>query len=122
MSEGTLKTLEKMTRTKLIEEAHKYPDIVGAHGLSKEELVETLSKAMKASGEWVEEQEHDAKPSKKKARKPGPDKATLKAQMNALKKKRVEASAAGDRQAFVRARAKVKRLKGRLRRLKAVVA
>jgi hypothetical protein len=40
-----LRELLRMTRTRLIEEAVKIPDITGAHGMTKEQLVQALAKA-----------------------------------------------------------------------------
>ena len=39
-----LKELLRLTRTKLIEEAMKVPDVSGAHGMTKEELIQLLAK------------------------------------------------------------------------------
>lgn len=122
MIEGTLKTLHKMTRTKLIEEAHKYPEIEGAHGLAKEQLVEAIAAAMKAAGEFVEEPHAEKPAGVRKAKKPKADKGALKKLARELKKKRDEAAASGDATAFARARARLHRVKGRLRRTKVAEA
>ncbi len=115
MTEGTLKILTKLTRTKLIEEATTYPDIVGAHGMTKEQLIEVLSKAKQDAGEWVEEPEAKVAPVKEE--KIIHTKASLKQLIREEKKKRDESLAAGEQQAFVKARARLTRLKGKLRRL-----
>jgi uncharacterized membrane protein len=118
MVEGTLKILQKLTRTKLIEEAKKYPDITGAHGMTKEQLVEALSDVKKAAGEWVEAVEEEKKKPVEKLEKTTVDKTALKRQIKILKKQREEALASGDSKALAQARAGINRLKGRLRRMK----
>jgi glutamate mutase epsilon subunit len=118
MDEGTLKTLQKLTRTKLIEETKNYPDITGAHGMSKEELVEALTEVKKTAGEWVEAVEEEVKKAVKKTKKAVPDKAALKKQIKKLKKQREEALASGDGKSLAQARAGINRLKGHLRRMK----
>lgn len=120
MSEGTLKHLQKMTRTKLIEEAHETHGIQGAHGMNKEQLIEAIAAAMKNAGTWVEVEQPPK--AAKKVKKAGPDKAALKKMIRELKKKRDDSLASGDREAFTRARALLGRLKGRLRRAKAQTA
>lgn len=40
-----LTELLRVTRTRLIEEAVKIPDITGAHGMTKEQLIHALAKA-----------------------------------------------------------------------------
>jgi hypothetical protein len=115
MTEGTLKTLTRMTRTKLMEAAKDYPDIVGAHGMTKEQLIEVLSKAKRAAGEWVEEPEESIAPVKEE--KIIHTKASLKAMIRDLKRKRDDLLAAGDRAAFIKARSRLSSLKGKLRRL-----
>lgn len=116
MGGDTLKALTKMTRTKLIEEAALYPDIVGAHGMNKAQLIEVLTEAKKAAGEWVEEVEEKAAPGKIK--KAVVDKGSIKKMIRELKIKRDEAISAGDRDSLAKARARIKKLKGRLRRIK----
>jgi hypothetical protein len=115
MSEGTLRTLEKMTRTKLVELAHKYPDIVGAVGMSKEQLVAALGAALKEAGEWVEGPAVE-KPAKEK--KEAVAKAEIKKELRGEKKKRAAAREAGDAAAVKRIRQKIHVLKGKLRRHK----
>ena len=115
MTEGTLKTLTKLTRTKLMEEAKNYPDIVGAHGLTKEQLIEVLSTAKRAAGEWVEEPVETTAPAKEE--KIIHTKASLKVLIRDLKKKRDDLLAAGDRAAFIKARSRLSSLRGKLRRL-----
>ncbi len=119
MTEATLKTLEKMTRTKLIEEAHETHGIEGAHGMSKEQLIAAITAAMKEAGTWVEGEQ---KPAVRKIKKAVVDKATLKKRIHEAKKQRNEALAAGQKEAFVLARTRLNRLKGRLRRLKVLGA
>jgi hypothetical protein len=119
MEEGTHKHLMKMTKTKLVEEAHKYPEIVGAHGLSKEDLVAAISAAVKAAGEWVEDP-HPGKPAKK-VKKAKVDKGSLKEKIRKLRAEKAALLEKGDATALVRLRVKISRLKGKLRRFKAAL-
>lgn len=113
----TQKDLEKLTRTKLIEEAKKFPDIVGAHGMNKEELVEVIRKEMAKLGE-----ETPAAPStpagakKGKTKKKPTDRAKVKADMTKLKAERREALEAKDSTALKRVRQRYKRLNRVLKR------
>jgi phosphomannomutase len=111
------KDLEKLTRTKLVEEAKKYPDIEGAHGLTKEQLLEAISAEKKKLGEDVEK----AAPAKPAAsgKKPAklPDKAKLKAALKDLKKKRLEAVKAKDGVQLKRIRTRYKKVNRVLRRV-----
>jgi hypothetical protein len=120
MSEGTLKTLEKMTRPKLIELAHETHGVEGAHGMNKEQLVEAVAAAMKEAGTFVAEEEH--KPAAKKAKKIKVPRESLKKQIKEFRKKRDEAQTAGDKPAFLTARRKLNRAKGILRRYKKIEA
>ncbi len=119
MEEGTHKHLLKMTKTKLVEEAHKYPDIIGAHGMSKEELVEVISAAIKAAGEWVEDPHPDKPVRKAKTKKKAVDKAAIKAKIKALKVDKAALREKNDATGFARLRVKISRLKGKLRRFRA---
>ncbi len=119
MEEGTHKHLMKLTKTKLVEEAHKYPDIVGAHGLSKEDLIEVLSAAIKAAGEWVEDPHPDKPARKAKTKKKVVDKVAIKAKIKALKVDKAALREKKDATGFARIRVKISRLKGKLRRIKA---
>ncbi len=119
MEEGTHKHLLKMTKTKLVEEARKYPDIVGAHGMSKEELVEVIGAAIKAAGEWVEDPHPDKLAKKVKTKKKAIDKVAIKAKIKALKIDKAALREKNDATGFARIRVKISRLKGKLRRYKA---
>lgn len=60
------KTLEKMTVIKLREEAHKFPDIVGAHGMNKAHLLTLLKQKygiteVKSHDEILTERKHALK-------------------------------------------------------------
>jgi hypothetical protein len=120
MSEGTLKTLDKMTKPKLIELAHETHGVEGAHGMSKEQLVEAVAAAMKEAGTFVEEGEH--KLAAKKAKKIKVDKLTLKKQVKESKQKRDEAQKAGDAKAMLKARKRIHQAKGLLRRYRKIEA
>jgi len=117
--EKPAKDLEKLTRTKLVEEAAKYPDIEGAHGLTKEQLLEAIGAEKKKLGEDVAEAA-PAKPvsaKKKQKRAKLPDKAKLKATLNDLKKKRREALEAKDGVQLKRVRTRYKKVNRVLRRV-----
>jgi hypothetical protein len=115
--EQPAKDLDKLTRTKLVEEAAKYPDIEGAHGLTKEQLLEAIGAEKKKLGEDVEEAAPAKPVSAKKKRAKLPDKAKLKATLNDLKKKRREALEAKDGVQLKRIRTRYKKVNRVLRRV-----
>jgi hypothetical protein len=115
--EQPAKDLDKLTRTKLVEEAAKYPDIEGAHGLTKEQLLEAIGAEKKKLGEDVEEAAPAKPVSAKKKRTKVPDKAKLKATLNDLKKKRREALEAKDGVQLKRIRTRYKKVNRVLRRV-----
>ncbi len=75
--------LEKLTVAKLRELAHEFPDITGASGLHKEQLIDLLCQKM-----GIEKPHRVAV---------GVDKAAIKTQIRALKKERDEVIARKDR-------------------------
>jgi hypothetical protein len=103
--------LEKMTVVKLREEALKFPELSGVHGMKKEELIDALAKLM-----GLPEEE---KPKKKVKGKKGQTKEGLKKKIKALKGKRAEAIQVKDAKGLKIARKKIKRLKRAIRKIKA---
>jgi len=102
--------LEKMTVVKLREEALKYSELTGVHGMKKAELVDALARIL-----GLPEEEHHRKTIKGKKEKPS--KQSLKKKVSTLKEKRSEAIAAKDTRALKIARKRIKRLKRTLRKL-----
>lgn len=103
--------LEKMTVVKLREEALKYPELTGVHGMKKIELVEELAKLM-----GLPEEETSKKKVKGKKRK---TKGGLKKVIKSLKEKRSEALKANDAKDLKIVRKKIKSAKRKLRKLAA---
>jgi hypothetical protein len=101
--------LEEMTAPKLRELAlEKYPEIKGVSGLKKEELVEAII---------AEEVRLGLRP-KEELKRPPVQAAELKQRIKALKAERSTALDAKDRDLLRSSRAKIKRIKRRLRKLK----
>ena len=103
--------LEKMTVIKLREEAMKYPEISGVHGMKKAELIGTLAKFM-----GLPEEEHIT--GKTKIKKVV-SKEILKKQIKELKEKRIEAIKVKDNKSLKRVRKRIKKVKRSLRALSA---
>lgn len=97
------KPLEKMTATELREVAKEIPDIVGAHGMNKDELIT----AIKQSRGIVET---GKKKSSRQVRE-------LKKQIKTLKAQRQEALDADDKEKAAIYRRKISRLKKQTRRV-----
>jgi hypothetical protein len=114
--EEQAKGLDKLTKTKLVEEAHKYPAIVGASGMEKEELIEAIREERKKLGEDVPEAPVKAKKTVKKSKKKQPDRVALKTALKELKIKRREALEAKDSLQLSRVRQSYKRINRILRR------
>jgi len=100
--------LQKMTVVKLREEALKYPELSGVHGMKKAELIDALAKVFGLP-------EEEKAPVKKK--KAEVSKTSLKSQVKELKQKRAEAIQAKDSKALKLIRKKIKRAKRVLREL-----
>lgn len=106
------KELEAMTTPKLRELAlEKHPEIKGVSGMKKEEIIEAviaeeirLGLRPKEAGEAVRKE---------------PGVAELKARIRALKAHRDKALEAKDRAGLAQARAQIKRMKRRVRKLRA---
>ena len=103
--------LEKMTVIKLREEAVKYPELTGVHGMKKDELITKLAKLMGLP----EEEKVKKKPKVKK----GVSKKDLKKKILSLKEKRAEAIQAKDAKTLKIIRKRLKRTKRSLRKLAA---
>jgi len=101
------KDLEKLTVTKLREEAKKYPGMAGVHAMKKVELIEAIKNA---SGEPKKEE-------KKSDEKFADKKVDLKGEIRALILQREKALENKDRRALKSIRIRIKRLKRRTRRL-----
>ena len=100
--EAKEKPLEKMTATELRELAKEIPDIVGAHGMNKVELVAAVKKAR-----GIEEAP------RKKGRGSVRE---IKAQIQQLKKERAAALEAKDARLATICKRKISRLKKQTRR------
>jgi hypothetical protein len=96
------KDLEKMTVTKLREEAAKFEDVKGVSGMKKDQLIDILCQKLDVH-----------RPEKKVV---GVDKTMLKARMRALKVKREQAVAEHDHQLVKDIRARIKVYKRSIRR------
>ncbi len=102
------KDLEKMTVTKLREEAMKHPEeIQGAHGMSKEDLIPALMKVMNIP----EPEEEKKSVGTKRAGKSGASATVLKGKIQALKEERRKALEAKDYQAGALLRRRIHHLK-----------
>ncbi len=97
------KPLEKMTAKELREMAKEIPDITGAHGMNKEELIAAIKKAKGIK---------DDKPRKASA----VSVRVLKAKIKELKKKREEYLAENNRRMADICRRRISRLKKKTRR------
>jgi hypothetical protein len=100
--------LRKLTVAKLREMATEYPDVVGAVGMHKDELVELLCGKLGI-----------AMPHKVAV---GEEKAKIKALARALKKERDAAIAAKDAKKLADVRRKLHRMRRRLRKAIKIVA
>jgi hypothetical protein len=99
-----LKDLEKMTVVKLREEAHKFEDVKGAIGMSKEQLIDLLCDKYGIP--------------KKQALPKGIGRRALKARIRQLHGQRGEVLGSGDQK---RVRVHRRRLKSLRRRLRKVI-
>ncbi len=88
-----LKDLEKLTVPKLREEAAKFEDIKGVHGLKKAQLIDLLCEKLDIH--------------RPKTKVVGIDKSVLKARIRDLKAKR-EAIPVGDHEALAEVRMRIK--------------
>ena len=98
-----LKDLLKMTVVKLREEAHKFEDIKGAIGMTKEQLIDILC------------DKHGIP--KKKALPKGIGRHALKEKIRKMRARRDEVLGTGDRKKIVLHRRRLKSLRRRLRKV-----
>ena len=97
-----LKDLEKMTVTKLREEAAKFEDVKGVSGMKKDQLIDIMCEKL------------DIHRPKKQVE--GIEKSVLKARMRALKAKKLQAAADQDHEALAQIRRRIKTYKRSIRR------
>ena len=100
--------LEEMTVKKLREEARKYPNqIVGAHAMKKDELINAL-RAVREEKEGTTKLTNEDTLTQK---------TELKKKIKILKNERDGTLTEHDRETFVKARKKIKALKRKLRKI-----
>ncbi len=104
--------LEKLTVTKLREEARKYEEITGASGMKKAELIEALWDILVKRGEAEEEEVVAAV-----AVSVQEQKSQLKKEIKELKAERDKAQKDKDRPNLKRIRHKIKKARRKLKRL-----
>lgn len=97
-----LKDLEKMTVTKLREEAAKFEDVKGVSGMKKDQLIDIMCEKL------------DIHRPKKQIE--GIDKSALKARLRDLKAKRSQAETNHDHEALAEIRRRIKTYKRSIRR------
>jgi hypothetical protein len=98
-----LKDLAKMTVTKLREEAHKFEDVKGAIGMSKEQLIDILCEKYNIP--------------KKKALPKGIGRHALKEKIRKLRAERDTVLSTSDRKGIHKYRRRMKTLRRRLRKV-----
>ncbi len=100
--EAKEKPLEKMTATELRDVAKEIPDITGAHGMNKPELISAIKKAR-----GIEED---------KTKKNDTSIREIKSAIKALKAKRAEALEAKDKKTATILKRRISRLKRKTRK------
>ena len=111
------KELEKLTKPKLVEMAAEYPDIVGAHGMNKDQLIEAIkAEKVKTEGEAPAEAPKPAATKKQQQKKKGPERPALKARLKELRQQRRQAMEAKDGTELKRIRQRYKKINRSLRR------
>lgn len=109
--------LEKLTRTKLIEEAKNYEGITGASGMKKDELLEAIKAERSKLGDEEPSASEKSAPAKAVKRKgKGPSREELKTLLGDLKSKRQAALEAGDSVLLKRVRTRYKKINRQLKR------
>jgi hypothetical protein len=103
------KALDKMTVKELREVAAEIPEITGAHGMKKEELLEAVKAAR-----GIEDEKPKSSPSPGK--RGGGDGMDVKQKIKLFKTKRADALANGDTKASKILRRRINRLKKKSRR------
>jgi len=98
-----LKDLAKMTVVKLRDEAHKFEDIKGALGMTKEQLIDILCEKYNIP--------------KKQALPKGIGRHALKEKIRRLHGQRAEVLSGGDKKSILKHRRRLKSLRRRLRKV-----
>lgn len=109
------KPLEKMTAKELREVAADIPEITGASGMKKDELLEAIKKA-KGVAEEKNKDAGGSGPDPKKKTKTVESVADLKKKIKALKSQKTDARSSGDRKTAKIYRRRINRLKKKTRR------
>ena len=123
-AEATEKPLEKMTVKALREIAKDIPEIIGVHGMKKEELIVAIKEARGDEEKTVKtdtsikEKPVKEKPGKKAGATPG----EIKKQIKALKAQRQTALGAQDKKMATVYRRRISRLKKKSRKAAALSA
>ena len=113
-TEADEKPLEKMTVKALREIAKDIPEIVGVHGMKKEELIVAINEARGVTAEPAKaEKAAKAKPAAKKA---GATRAEIKGRIKALKAQRQSALESRDRKMATIYKRRISRLKKKSRK------
>ena len=117
-AEATEKPLEKMTVKALREIAKDIPEIIGVHGMKKEELIVAIKEARGDEEKTVKtDQSMKEKPVKEKpGKKAGATPGELKKQIKALKAQRQAALGAQDKKMATVYRRRISRLKKKSRK------
>ena len=111
-TEKNEKPLDKMTVKELRDVAKEIPEITGAHGMIKADLLDAI---MKAQGtEEIPKPKPKAKP-KAKAEKTERDAKSLKKAIKVFRKKQAQAAEANDKKMAAIYRRKISRLKKKTR-------
>lgn len=107
-------TLKKMTAIKLREMAGQFEEIQGASGLNKEQLVATISEALKKRGQLEDETPHSQELDQLEK-----DRTKFKPEIQTLirEKKALLAAAEHDHAKLKEVREKIKRLRRRIHRI-----
>ena len=115
-TEKNEKPLDKMTVKELRDVAKEIPEITGAHGMNKADLLDAI---MKAQGtEEIPKPKPKAKPEAKaeaKAEKTERDAKSLKKAIKVFRKKQAQAAEANDKKMAAIYRRKISRLKKKTR-------
>ncbi len=111
-TDSTDKPLDKMTVKELREVAKEIPDITGAHGMIKADLLEAIKKAR-----GITDTPKDEPKTKSKAKPKKTDRSvkSLKKAIKALRKKQAQAVSADDKKMAAIYRRKISRLKKKTR-------
>jgi len=118
-AEAKEKPLEKMTVKALREIAKDIPEIVGVHGMKKEELIVAINEVRGVEEKTVKA---DKSIKEKPVKKPGATPGEIKKQIKALKSQRQAALGAQDKKMATVYRRRISRLKKKSRKAAALSA